>query len=370
MRLQSILMGKADDYNHNITSMNKINAIGLFSGGLDSILACRIVAAQGIQVQALKFVTPFFGHDLLADEARFQQDILTRYKIDAELVDLSEGYIELLRKPAHGFGKNFNPCIDCKILMLRRARELMEERGASFLFTGEVRGQRPMSQQLDTLQLIEKKAGCQDILLRPLSAKLMPPTLPEQQGLIDRTQLHGLAGRGRKGQLALARELGITDFPAPAGGCVLTDPILAARIQRFYQGLFVIGQEGITAEDICLLLIGRQFRLPGGHWLVLGRNEQENERLTALRGPEDWLLFMPERSGPVALLRRAAVTVAAEEQEQMKLALWAAGLVVRYGQKTEGRPLAGNVLLEQGGNQRKLCDVAPLPDELFKDWIV
>jgi hypothetical protein len=349
--------------------MNTITALALFSGGLDSILACRVVAAQGIHVQALKFVTPFFGHELLADKERFRQETRRKYGIEAELVDLSEGYIELLHKPAHGFGKNFNPCIDCKILMLRRARELMEERGASFLITGEVRGQRPMSQHLDTLQLIEKKADCQDILLRPLSAKLMPPTLAEQQGLIDRERLHGLVGRGRKGQLALARELGITDFPAPAGGCVLTDPILAARIERFYQGLFLIGQEGITAEDICLLLIGRQFRLPGGHWLVLGRNEQENDRLTALRGPEDWLLFMPERSGPLALLRRAAVT-AAEVQEKEELVAWAAGLVVRYGQKNEGRTLPGDVLLEQNGNKKMLLGTTPLPDDLFKDWIV
>ena len=144
--------------------MDKITALGLFSGGLDSILACLVVAAQGIRVQALKFVTPFFGHELLANESQFQQEMLKKYRIEVELVDLSEGYIELLRQPVHGFGKNFNPCIDCKILMLRRARELMQKRGAAFLFTGEVRGQRPMSQHFDTLQLIEKKAGCQNIL--------------------------------------------------------------------------------------------------------------------------------------------------------------------------------------------------------------
>lgn len=338
--------------------MNHINALGLFSGGLDSILACRTVAAQGIRVQALKFVTPFFGHELLAEPERFRQQMLDKYGIEAELVDLSAGYIELLRRPAHGFGKNFNPCIDCKILMLRRARELMEERGAAFLFTGEVRGQRPMSQQMDTLNLIEKKAGCQDILLRPLSAKLLPPTLPERQGLIDRERLHGFAGRGRKEQLALAKKLGISDFPAPAGGCVLTDPILAARIERFY-----VGNNEITVDDIRLLLLGRQFRLPGGFWLVLGRNEQENERVAELRGPEDWLLQMPEHFGPLGLLRRAA---AADAQT----AALAAGLIVRYSRKTDGAPLPGDVRIEQNGKELLLRDTAPLADDLFSAWII
>jgi tRNA-uridine 2-sulfurtransferase len=344
--------------------MKQIKALALFSGGLDSILACRTVAAQGIRVCALKFVTPFFGHELLADEERFQKDTQLKYGIEAELVDLSKGYIELLRKPAHGFGKNFNPCIDCKIFMLRRARELMEERGASFLITGEVRGQRPMSQQFDTLQLIEKKAGCHNMLLRPLSAKLLPPTLPEQQGWIDRERLHGFAGRGRKGQLALARELGITDFPAPAGGCVLTDPLLAARIERFYAGMFIIGPEGITVDDIRLLLIGRHFRLPGGHWLVLGRNEKENSRIAELRKVDDCLLFMPERSGPMALLRRA-------DAGNLELAALAAGLVVRYGQKNEGSlPLPGDVQIEYTDGAEMLYGVTPLHDDVFQEWLV
>ncbi|WP_417915230.1 thiamine biosynthesis protein [Candidatus Electronema sp. JM] len=345
--------------------MKTVTALALFSGGLDSILACRTVAAQGISVCALKFVTPFFGHELLADEDKFRQETRRKYGIEAELIDLSAGYLELLRRPAHGFGKNFNPCIDCKILMLRRARELMAERGASFLISGEVRGQRPMSQQLDTLQLIENKAGCQGILLRPLSAKLLPPTLPEQQGWVDRERLHAFAGRSRKGQLALAKDLGISDFPAPAGGCVLTDPILAARIERFYNGLFAIKPEEITTDDISLLLLGRQFRLPGGFWLVLGRNERENERLAALRGPDDWLLHMPERSGPLALLRRA------EQHGNDELAAAAAGLAVRYGRKSETGFLdPADVLLERHRDGQVLHSVEPLPDLVFQKWII
>lgn len=350
------------------SSSTSITALALFSGGLDSILACRTVAAQGIRVLALKCVTPFFDHHLLAEAERFQQEMQRKYGLEAELIDLSSGYLDMLRRPAHGFGKNFNPCIDCKIMMLRRARELMEERAASFLITGEVLGQRPMSQRRDTLNLIEREADCRDILLRPLSAKLLNPTLAEQQGLVDRERLHSFAGRGRSQQLALARQMGIADFPAPAGGCVLTDPILSARIQRFYKGLLAISQDEITAEDIKLLLLGRQFRLPGGHWLVLGRNEQENDRLSELRGSEDWQLFMPERPGPFALLRRVEEVVSPAQQEE--LAGLAAGLVVRYSRKTEGRPLPGEVLLEKSSGERRLSEVQPLPDEVFQDWII
>ena len=347
---------------------NSITAIGLFSGGLDSILACRIIADQGIRVRALKFVTPFFDHDLLAREAEYQQEVKEKYGLDVELIDLSNGYIELLRNPAHGFGKNFNPCIDCKILMLTRARRLMEEYGASFLITGEVLGQRPMSQRRDTLNVIERDAVCRDILLRPLSAKLLNPTLAEQEGLVDRERLFAFSGRGRKPQIRLARELGITEFPAPAGGCVLTDPNLATRIEQFYAGLFVLGQEQFSVNDIRLLLLGRQFRLPGGHWLVLGRNEQENDRLTAMCEPEDWLLLMPERPGPTALLRRAG-TMITDSEEERQILDWVGGLIVRFGRKIEGKLLPGEVLLERN-NQQEMLEAAPLADTEFKDWLV
>jgi tRNA-uridine 2-sulfurtransferase len=350
------------------SSSKHITALALFSGGLDSILAYRIIAAQGIQVRALKFVTPFFDHDLLDKEEQFHQRMLEKYRIEAELVDLSSGYIEMLQKPAHGFGKNFNPCIDCKIMMLRRARELMQEYGASFLISGEVLGQRPMSQRRDTLHLIERESGCRDILLRPLSAKLLNPTLAEQDGLIDREKLYSFAGRGRGPQLALAQELGIADFPAPAGGCVLTDPILSARIQRFYNGLFAIQAKDITIEDMKLLLVGRQFCLPGGHWLVLGRNEQENDALAKLRQAEDWQLFMPDHPGPLALLRRGEkITEAGRQKDLVSLA---AALVVRYSKKTAGKALPGLVVLERKQQEEKLTQVNPLPDVLYQEWIV
>lgn len=348
--------------------MSKRTALGLFSGGLDSILACRVIADQGIRVRALKFVTPFFDHDLLARERDYQCEVQKKYGLEVELVDLSSGYIELLRNPAHGFGKNFNPCIDCKIMMLTRARELMAEYGASFLITGEVLGQRPMSQRRDTLNVIARDALCRDILLRPLSAKLMEPTLPERESWVDREQLYSFAGRSRKPQISLARQLGISDFPAPAGGCVLTDINLASRIERFYQGLFAIGRSDIRVSDITLLQLGRQFRLPGGHWLILGRNEQENDRLSELADADDWLLHMPERPGPTGLLRRASQTIAGTAEEADILAA-AAGLIVRYGRKVKGQLLPGEVRLDREGQQLMLATES-LADLTFKDWIV
>lgn len=348
--------------------MTTITALGLLSGGLDSLLACRVIAAQGIRVRALKFVTPFFDHHLLEGREEYQREVLRKYGITVDLIDLSEGYIDLLKNPAHGFGRNFNPCIDCKIMMLTRARQLMESYRASFLFTGEVLGQRPMSQRRDTLNVIERDSGCEDILLRPLCAQRLNPTRAEREGLVDREQLYGFSGRGRRPQIDLAHELGITEFPAPAGGCVLTDPNLASRIERFYAGLFSFGRDQFQVNDIKLLLLGRQFRLPGGHWLILGRNEQENERIVELRGPEDWLMYMPQRPGPTGLVRRASAMVAGTVEET-EILEWATGLIVRYGKKIDGGLPPGEVLLERE-NTREIVLARSLDDALFQDWIV
>ncbi len=348
--------------------MSNVTALGLFSGGLDSLLACRVIAAQGIRVKALKFVTPFFDHELLSRQDAYRQEVREKYGIDVELVDLSDGYIDLLKKPAHGFGKNFNPCIDCKILMLTRARQLLTTYDASFLITGEVLGQRPMSQRRDTLRVIERDSGCEDILLRPLCAHRMDPTRPEREGLVDRKRLYGFTGRGRRPQIELAREFGITEFPAPAGGCVLTDPNLAKRIERFYAGLFTIGRDQFEVADIKLLLMGRHFRLPGGHWLLLGRDELENNRIAELRGPDDWLMYMPGRPGPTGLLRMASKMVAGtvEETEVLGMAL---GLIVRYGRKVDGELLPGEILLDRGHTQEMVL-AQPLADAVFQDWVV
>jgi len=345
--------------------MRGVTAIGLFSGGLDSILACRVIASQGIRVVALKFVTPFFDHDLLADPDGYAQQMHAKYGIEVRVVDVSEGYVRLLEKPAHGFGKHFNPCIDCKIFMLRRAKDLMADYGASFLFTGEVLGQRPMSQRRDTLRVIERDSGCEGILLRPLCAQLMTPISAEVEGLVDREQLHRFSGRGRRSQKQLAADFGITDYPAPAGGCMLTDPNLAARIKHFYQGLFSFGQQR-AVDDIRLLSIGRQFKLAENVWFILGRDERENDRLEAMRAPGDWLIRMTLRPGPLGLLRHGAETVAGREQEAPMIDCLA-GIVVRYGKKVPDGPAGADVMVDRG------TDISthwqePLLGDAIEDW--
>ena len=345
--------------------MSERVALGLFSGGLDSILACRVIADQGIRVVALKFVTPFFDHDLLQRADDYSAAMLHRYGLEVRVVDLSEGYLRLLDHPAHGFGKHFNPCIDCKILMLIRARSLMAEYDASFLITGEVLGQRPMSQRRDTLRVIERDSGCAGLLLRPLSAKFLAPTRAELEGLVDRERLYGFSGRGRKQQHQLAAELGITDYPNPAGGCMLTDPNLAARIKHFYQGLFSFGDRR-AVEDIRLLAIGRHFRIDGDVWLIMGRNEHENERLLTLRSSDDWLLHMVSRPGPLGLARRAAQTVngLAREEEMVRRM---AGLVVRYGKKIGGGTPEAEVAIDKGA-VREQGVFFPATDDQSVSW--
>lgn len=346
--------------------MKGITALGLFSGGLDSILACRVIMAQGIRVVALKFVTPFFDDALLRTREEYRAEVREKYGIDVSIADLSEGYIKLLRDPPHGYGKHFNPCVDCKIFMLRRARHLLDEYGASFLITGEVIGQRPMSQRRDTLRVIERESGCEDILLRPLCAKLLSETRPEREGLVDRQKLLAFSGRGRRQQMNLAEEFGIREYPSPAGGCILTDPNLAARIEHYYQGRFNLSVSDFKANDIRLLLVGRQFRLPDGSWFVLGRDEKENSRIESLAGEGDWLFHMPDRPGPTGLLRRAAESITGSGLDQDVLRT-CAGLVVRYGRKSNGRIEPGEVRVDHG-NEFRMLMAEPLDDAVFSDW--
>jgi hypothetical protein len=348
--------------------MEIIKALALFSGGLDSILATRLVMSQGIEVTAIQFVTPFFNYGILQDREAHQRKMFRLYGIHVELFDISEEYLELLKNPAHGFGKNFNPCIDCKIFMLSKAREMMEEKGAKFLITGEVLGQRPMSQRRDTLNVIERDSDTRSFLLRPLSAKLMKETEAENNGWVEREKLLDFSGRGRSRQIALAREYGITDFPAPAGGCILADPILSRRVSHLYSDDSPLSSAEITTEDVRLLLVGRQFSLPGGGWLVLGRDERDNDRLERLAGEDDALLWMEQRPGPTVLLRRAVTWYKNRSDLAEDLEL-AARLVVRYGRKIDGKRPPGEVTITMGKNSEKKT-VPPLEDSIFKEWMM
>ena len=332
-------------------------ALALFSGGLDSIVSCRVMMEQGIQVKAVTFVTPFFGYELLAQEQDRIDEVRTKYGIDLILRDVSEPYIKMLRNPPHGYGKNFNPCIDCKILLFTEARKMMPEFNASFLISGEVIGQRPMSQRRDTLRLIEKASGCDSILLRPLCAKSQKPTRAEEEGLVDRDRLHDLYGRGRQGQIQLAASFGIDDYPSPAGGCVLTDPIKSKKIAHYFDE-----EEDVKIPDLQLLMVGRQFLLPNGGWLSLGRDEKENLKVAAVAEANDIILKMEDRPGPTALLRRGS------HPEDKKIA---AGIVVRYARKTSSGPTPGTVSFFAADNSSvpiEKMTVKPLTDDILAPW--
>lgn len=281
------------------------DVVVLFSGGLDSLLAARVLMAQGLAVRCLHCVSPFFGDP--GAVPRWQR----LYGLDIDVADVGEEFVTLLREwPAHGFGKALNPCVDCKILLLRTARRHMEAVGAKFLATGEVLGQRPMSQRLDTLHLIPREAGVRGLLLRPLCAHHLPPTGAEESGIVDRERLLGISGRGRGTQLALAREFGLEEIPTPGGGCRLTERENARRYWlTLTRQLVGVSQGGSTARDFRLAATGRQYwREAGGrwHWLCVGRNRQDNERLTAAAGLEDAVLRLVGLPGPLALARGGA----------------------------------------------------------------
>jgi tRNA-specific 2-thiouridylase len=273
-------------------------AVVLMSGGLDSTLAVRMIHDMGIEIVGVHFTGPFCqcnrGKGGCISYAKEQAENLG---IEFRTLPLGGDYIDIVIDPRHGYGSGVNPCMDCRILMFRRARELMNEVGASFVVTGEVLGQRPMSQLKHKLAVIEKESGLQGLIVRPLCGKHMPETLPEIEGIIDRKKMLAISGRSRKEQIDLAAMLEVGDYPCPAGGCLLTDKPFARRVRD------AIAHEELRLESIALLKIGRHFRLPGGSKLVVGRDQQENEKIERLAGEGDTVLVPDTDKGPSALLR-------------------------------------------------------------------
>ena len=291
---------KTQSPNHQITkSPNSLTCLVLHSGGLDSIIACKILQEQGIHVIALYFITPFFGYKLKGREKILNKKMFVDHGVEFKEVDISDVYLKMIRKPEHGYGKYMNPCINCKILMVRKAIKRLGEFNASFVATGEVLGQRPMSQRRDALRIIERDSGADGLLLRPLSALHLPPTDIENKGLVDRSRLLGLTGRGRKDQIALAGKYGIKEYPAPAGGCVLADPILSQRFKR----MFELWPE-LDVNDCVLSQIGRHFILPDRSWLVIGRDERENAKIVSMIREGDIKLDLARILGPTGLWRK------------------------------------------------------------------
>lgn len=278
--------------------MNKKKAIALLSGGLDSTIAIKILLDQGIEIEAINFMSPFCTCDRkdgCRHEAKHMSQILN---IPLKMFSTGLEYIEIIKNPRFGYGKNLNPCIDCRIFMLNKAKKYMDESGANFLITGEVLGQRPKSQRKDALAIIDRETGLKGLILRPLSAKLLEPTIPEQEGVVDRKQLLAIEGRGRKDQIALAKKHKIDDYLCAGGGCLLTDKIFVIKLKDLLKY-----KEDNSIKNIHLLRIGRHFRSSTGKKIILGRNKDENEKLEKYASPLDTVLCLKnEEPGPFVLI--------------------------------------------------------------------
>ena len=313
---------------------NKIKAVALYSGGLDSTLAIKLVQIQGIEVLALHFYTGFCITETKRRRGEKRPDgsnyvnpalkYAAKYKFPIEIVDISEDYFEIIQNPKYGYGANINPCIDCRAFMFKKTKEIMERENANFIISGEVLNQRPMSQHLKAMKIIEREAGVEGLVLKPLSAKLLPPTIPEIKGWIDREKLEGIAGRSRKRQFELAKKLGIDEFEQPAGGCCyLTDENFARKYKD------VISIEGsISRDELTLLTIGRHFRLKTKTKVVVSRNEGEGNFLKNLKFK--YWYFEPVGKGAVAIAKPVEDRDLTEEEIQE-----IGNLVARYSKTDE-----------------------------------
>lgn len=334
---------------------DKIRAVGLLSGGLDSTLAVRIMLDQGIEVTALHFRTGFSyveRNRLVGRQPAGPTDaerMAALLKVPLETIDVSDEFLPVVLNPRYGYGSGMNPCVDCRIFLLQRAKAWMEEHNYHFVFTGEVVGQRPKSQMRQTLATVERRSGLTGYLLRPLSAKLLPPTVPELRGWVDRERLYAIGGRGRREQIALAESFGITGYAQPSGGCCyLIDRNYSRRLKDFINHPSE-GREALTGELVQLLAVGRHLRLPSGRRVVIGRDEGENEYLRhcSIQGVRLTTLDYP---GPTALVEGEP------EWDEIELA---ARITAGYSDgKNEPAVL---VEVRYGDGSAELTEATPLP---------
>ncbi len=285
----------------------KIRALALVSGGLDSTLAVKLMLDQGIDVEAVNFVSPFC---LCKKGGCGASEVAENLNVPLKTISVGEEYLRIVRKPRFGYGKNINPCIDCRIFMLKKAKEYAEKTGALFIITGEVLGQRPMSQHWRALGMIEEEAGLKGKILRPLSAKLLPSTEVEKKGLVNRETLFDIEGRSRKKQIRLAQELRVTEYSCPAGGCLLTYREFAGKLKDLFEH-----KKKVSLKDVQLLKVGRHFRF-GRNKIIVGRNEAENSLLLQMKMANDYCFEAQETGSPITLLQgpktRTAFKKAAE----------------------------------------------------------
>lgn len=334
-----------------------VKAIGLVSGGLDSALAVALLKKQGIELLGLHYFNGFspgalkaevFGADSLERMLEKRaQDLGRSLGIPVEVVDISEEYLDLLVSPRHGYGANVNPCIDCRIYMLKKTKARMERDGACFVFTGEVLGQRPMSQHRRAMNTVERESSLKGLLLRPLCAKLLPTTIPETEGWVSREGLFDIQGRSRKRQMKLAEELGLTGYSSPAGGCTLTDENYA---RKFKDLLDHKKQPALSRKEAILLSIGRHMRLSPRIKIVVGREEAENHYLERHWG-DCWLAMTLDHPGPTVLIQGDP----AEKDLET-----AAAITARY---SDAKYLERVRVEVRKGDTERILHVAPLSDE-------
>jgi tRNA-specific 2-thiouridylase len=329
-------------------------AVALYSGGLDSTLAILVMQKQGIEVTAITFLN-HFGCDI-SDRSSCSKDPFAasvKFGFKVKLSHLSDKFLNIVKNPKYGHGKNMNPCVDCRILMLREARELMHMTGADFIITGEVLGQRPMSQRRDCFPLVDKEADVKGLVLRPLSAKHLKKTVPEENGLVDREKLYGFTGRSRKPQIALAEEFGLTEYPAPAGGCLLTDPIYSYRLRDL-----LAHNSSPDQRDIHYLRVGRHFRLSSECKIVVGRNHAENEFIKSLAGDNAPLMRVIGHGSPLTVILGNSTDNAISV---------AASLCARY---SDGKTLPEVTVLMTAADEKTHLKAFPAGEEVIEKYRV
>lgn len=338
-------------------------AVALISGGLDSMLAAKAVQNQGVHVEGINFFTGFCveGHTHAIrkkDQGRPKRNnalwVAEQVGIKLHIVDIIEEYKQVVINPQHGYGANLNPCLDCKIFMVGKAREWIRDNGFDFIVTGEVIGQRPMSQRKDTMPVVARESGADDRLLRPLCAKNLPPSLPEREGWVDRDALYDFSGRNRKPQMALAAELGFEDYAQPAGGCCfLTDSNYSGKLADLWRSR---GEKQYELDDIMLLKVGRHLRPRPGFKMIIAREEGEGRFLQGYR--KTWIhMHTVSHKGPLVLIDGTP------DDDDLVLA---ARLTARYSQGRDADLV--EVQVHRNGATENLC-VPPMPaHEIPSEW--
>jgi tRNA U34 2-thiouridine synthase MnmA/TrmU len=336
-------------------------AIALLSGGLDSTLAVKLMIDQGIEVHAMNFTSAFCTCDSGMNKKKAEGDEISKglghvegdapgckgqarvvsekFGVPIKVINKGPEYIDIIRNPKYGYGKGVNPCVDCRIYMFKAAKDYMKEIGASFIITGEVVGQRPMSQRRDNFSAIERDTGLEGLILRPLCALNLEPTIPEKEGLVDREKLLQIAGRGRRPQMDMADELDIGDYPCPSGGCLLTDKIFSKKVRDLLDH-----KEDITTKDLQLLKTGRHFRFKGAK-VVIGRDEADNRRLNNLTQPGETLIEPINFPGPNAIVSGAM-------NGDAEIAAFVFALIVRYSAEKAGSSPMVRITMDSASEER------------------